>query len=74
GEVEVPTLAGNVRLKVPPGTQSGQKFRLAGRGMPRINQSDAHGDLYVRMLVQVPSHLTEREKELFEELAGLKVR
>ncbi len=74
GEVEVPTLAGSVRLKVPPGTQSGQKFRLAGRGMPRLNQSGSHGDLYVRMLVQVPTHLTDREKELFEELSGLKVR
>ena len=74
GEIEVPTLAGNVRLKVPPGTQSGQKFRLTGRGMPRLNEKGAFGDLYVRMLVQVPKQLTDREKELFEELAGYKVK
>ncbi|GAB4575546.1 MAG: DnaJ C-terminal domain-containing protein [Anaerolineae bacterium] len=72
GEVEIPTLGGTVRLKVPPGTQSGQKFRLAGRGMPRLGKQGQYGDLYVRMMVQVPKNLTAREKELFEQLAALR--
>ncbi|NPV65814.1 MAG: J domain-containing protein [Anaerolineae bacterium] len=72
GEVEVPTLGGKVRLKVPPGTQSGQKFRLAGRGMPRLGASREHGDLYVRILVQVPRSLTREEQELFERLAAMR--
>lgn len=73
GEVEVPTLGGKVRLKVPGGTQSGQKFRLTGRGMPRLGKSGEHGDLYVRMMVQVPKDLNEREQELFEELSRLRL-
>jgi len=72
GEVEVPTLSGKVRLKVPPGTQSGQKFRLAGRGMPRLGNSREHGDLYVRILVQVPRSLTPEEQKLFEKLAAMR--
>ncbi len=72
GEVEVPTLSGKVRLRVPPGTQSGQKFRLAGRGMPRLGNSREHGDLYVRILVQVPRSLTPEEQKLFEKLAAMR--
>lgn len=72
GEVEVPTLGGNVRLKVPSGTQSGQKFRLTGRGMPRLGKPQEHGDLFVRMLVQVPKDLDEDEIALFEQLSRLR--
>ncbi len=74
GEVDVPTLDGKVRLKIPPGTQSGRKFRLRGKGMPKLKQPDQHGDLYVRVLVQVPTDLTPQERELFEQLARLRGR
>lgn len=72
GEIEVPTLAGPVRLTVPPGTQSGKKFRLTGRGMPSRRDPDKHGDLYVRMLIRVPKDLSGEELVLFEELAKMR--
>ncbi len=71
GEIEVPTLSGKVRLKVPAGTQSGQKFRLAGRGMPPL-RGDRHGDLYVRVMIHVPRSLSGQERELFEKLAAMR--
>ncbi len=52
--VEVPTLSGNVRLRVPPGSQSGQTLRLRGKGIARRKQS---GDLYVHLSVRVPEHV-----------------
>lgn len=67
GEVEVPTLDGPVRLKVPAGTSSGRKIRLRGKGFPNRN-GDA-GDLLAEVAVVVPDELSERERELFEELA-----
>ena len=71
GEVEVPTLKGKVMLKVPPETQNGKTFRLAGMGMPRLGNS-GRGDLYVRAQVLLPIRLTPRERELFEELKKLR--
>lgn len=71
GVVDVPTLGGNVRLKVQAGTQSGQMIRLSGRGMPNLRKPQTHGDLYVRVLVQVPKNLSEEEHALFEQLAAL---
>lgn len=68
GKVRVPTLRGEVDLTVPPGTQNGRVFRLRGRGMPHLRQPERHGELYARIEVQLPASLTEREKELFEEL------
>src|ERR1700730_2136692 len=68
-ELEVPTLEGHVRLKIPPGTRSGQRFRLRGRGLP--GSSGARGDLYVEVQVEVPKKITERERELWQELAKL---
>ena len=65
--IEVPTLAGAVRLKVPPGTHAGQKLRLAGRGLPKPN--DDEGDLYAIVQIAVPTVLSERERALFKELA-----
>jgi curved DNA-binding protein len=61
--VQVPTLAGQVNLKVPPGTPSGQKLRLAGRGLPRPR--GGAGDLFAVTQVVVPSQLSERERELY---------
>jgi curved DNA-binding protein len=65
----VPTLEGKVRLKVPSGTQGGQRFRLRERGLPGI--SGKRGDLYVVVQMNVPKKLTEREREIWSELAKL---
>jgi curved DNA-binding protein len=68
-ELLVPTLEGNVRLKVPPGTQGGQRFRLRERGLP--SSSGKRGNLYVDVQIGVPRKLTEREREIWRELAKL---
>jgi len=68
-ELVVPTLEGNVRLKIPPGTLGGQRFRLRGRGLP--SASGKRGDLYVVVQINIPKKITEREKELWSELAKL---
>ena len=65
-EVEIPTLEGRVTMKVPPGTKSGQKLRLAGKGLPK--PSSGAGDLYAQLDVVVPPPATDREKKLYEEL------
>jgi curved DNA-binding protein len=65
--VEVPTLGGSVRLKVPPGTHAGQKLRLAKRGLPKPHEGE--GDLFAIVQIVVPTVLSERELKLFKELA-----
>jgi curved DNA-binding protein len=65
-EVEVPTLEGRVKMRVPPGSRSGQKLRLSGQGLPR--PGGGAGDLYAALSIAVPATLTEREKKLYEEL------
>lgn len=72
GEVVVPTLSGDVKLKVQPGTQSGRTIRLNGRGMPKLGEAEQYGDMFVRVLVQVPTHLNEEERTLFKQLATLR--
>jgi curved DNA-binding protein len=64
--VDVPTMEGRVRVKVPPGAKSGQKLRLTGKGLPK--PAGGHGDLYAVLQVVVPPTLNPRERELFEEL------
>jgi curved DNA-binding protein len=71
GEVTVTTMDGNVVLTIPAGTQPAQNFRLGGRGMPQLKNPQKRGDLYVRARVSIPKKLTDRERELFEELARL---
>jgi curved DNA-binding protein len=66
-EVEVPTLDGPVVLTVPPGTRSGRKLRLRGRGL--ANGRGGHGDLYAVAHIDVPASLTADERRLFEQLA-----
>jgi curved DNA-binding protein len=58
GEIHVGTLKGRVLLKLPAGTQNGRKFRLKGQGMPRL-RADGAGDLYVRVKVILPTHLSD---------------
>ncbi|MBX3084805.1 MAG: J domain-containing protein [Anaerolineae bacterium] len=72
GEVVVPTLAGDVRIKVQPGTSSGKTIRLNGRGMPKLRHTDEFGDLFAKVLVQVPTTLTDEERQLFERLAAIR--
>ncbi len=68
-EVEVPTLDGAARLKIPPGTQSGTIFRLRGKGVARLH-SHGRGDELVTVQVETPTKLTKRQEELLKELAG----
>jgi len=72
GEVPVETLNGTVSLKIPPGTSGGKAFRLRGKGMPDPRHHNRRGDLYAVVRVQVPSRLSARERELFEELTRLR--
>jgi curved DNA-binding protein len=65
-QVEIPTMEGPVALKVPPGSKAGQKLRLAARGLPK--PGGGAGDLYALLSIAVPGTLTEREKQLYEEL------
>jgi curved DNA-binding protein len=69
GEASVETLAGkSLRLKIPPGTQNGQVFRLKGHGMPTVNHPDQAGDLYATVAVQLPKDLSAEQRKHFEEL------
>ncbi len=72
GQANVSTLSGNVVLTIPAGTQPGQTFRLAGRGMPHLKDPKSHGDLYVRIKVQIPRQLSSEQRGLFEKLARSK--
>jgi curved DNA-binding protein len=65
-QIEIPTLEGRVSLKVPPGSASGQKLRLSGKGLPKPH--GGAGDLYANLSIVLPGTLTEREKKLYEEL------
>ena len=68
GEAEVPTLDRPVKLRVPAGTQSGRKFRLAGKGMPIMKKPGEAGDLFARILITIPEQLTPEQRKLAEAL------
>jgi molecular chaperone DnaJ len=70
GEVPVPTLEGKATLKVPEGTQSGQSFKLRGKGIVQVNGRE-RGDLYARLLVEVPTDLNAEQRRKLEEFAAL---
>ena len=70
-DVVVPTLKGQVSMKIPPETSSGRTFRLPGYGMPHLKASGA-GDQYVKVQVLIPTGLSPRERELYEELRKLR--
>ena len=72
GEVAVPTLKGRVMLTIPPETQNGQSFRLAGQGMPRLGTPNIRGDLYSTVKVVLPGSLSDRERGLFQELKEIR--
>lgn len=71
GEVLIPTLKGNLALKIPPETQNGKTFRLAGQGMPHLGKS-SRGSLIAKVSVVLPTNLSPEEKELFEKLNQLR--
>jgi DnaJ-class molecular chaperone len=69
GEIEVPTIKGTkLALKIPAATQNGRTFRLAGQGMPNLKDPNKRGDLMARLEVQLPTELTDEEKQHFAEL------
>lgn len=73
GEVDVVTPdAKTLRLKVPAGTQSGQRFRLRGHGLPAVGKPDDRGDLYANVEVEIPKALTDEERALYEQLRAAK--
>ena len=67
GELDVPTLDGRAKLKIPAGTQSGKLFRLRGKGVKNVRNASFVGDLYCEVHVETPVNLTKRQKELLEE-------
>ena len=66
GKIKVRTLANQVELKIPPGTSSGQRFRLKGAG---LSVNGVKGDQFVEVKVEIPKNLTKEQKELFEKFA-----
>ncbi len=71
GEVRLPTLNGNLSLKIPPETQNSKVFRLAGRGMPKLGNAN-YGNMFAKVKVVLPTNLTEEERKLFERLQSLR--
>ncbi|MEP7280166.1 MAG: J domain-containing protein [Bacteroidota bacterium] len=72
GETTIDTLSGKLKLKVAPGTQHGTQVRLKGKGFPVYKTEGQFGDLFVVFQVKLPVQLTEKQKELFTQLAALK--
>jgi molecular chaperone DnaJ len=67
-EIEVETLNGKAKLKIPPGTQTDTTFRLKGEGVPSL-RSRSRGDMHVKVLVKVPTKLSDKQKKIFQDLA-----
>ena len=72
GEIFVDTFTGKVKLTVKPETQNGTKVKLKGKGFPIYKKEGQFGDLYITYSIEIPTHLTEKEKELFTELQKLR--
>jgi molecular chaperone DnaJ len=66
GTIEAPTIDGDLKLRIRPGTQSGTMIRLRGKGVPRL-RGRGRGDQYVRLQVQIPEKLSRKQKELIRE-------
>lgn len=71
GDAQVQTLTGPLKLKIPAGTQPDKNLRLRGKGMPVYGKPDQYGDLYVKISVKLPGHLSTEERELLERLRDL---
>ena len=70
GEIEIPTLEGTAKIKVPPETQSGKVFRLKGKGIKGV-RSHSHGDLHCHVVIETPVNLTEKQRELLREFEAI---
>ena len=70
GDIEIPTLDGHAKIKIPPETQSGQVFRLRGKGIKQV-RGTAQGDLFCHVVVETPVKLTARQKELLREFEAI---
>ena len=73
GEIEIPTLDGMAKIKIPAETQSGKVFRLRGKGIKGV-RSHSHGDLLCHVVVETPVSLTERQRELLRELEAINAK
>ena len=73
GEIEIPTLDGHAKIRIPAETQSGQMFRLRGKGIKGV-RSTTHGDLLCHVVVETPVKLTDRQKELLREFEAINQR
>ncbi len=69
GEITIDTLHGKIKLKIKPETQNNTKIRVKGKGAPVYKSEGQYGDLFITYLVKLPQNLTERQKQLFTELA-----
>ncbi len=65
-DLEVPSLDGKLRIKIPEGTQSGREFRLRGKGMPSVRSHERHGDLICQVVIETPQSLTSKQKDLLK--------
>lgn len=72
GEVAVATITGEVLMKIPPETQGGTVLRLRGQGMPHLEAPTSRGDLYAEVRIQLPARLSQKEKDLYRQLAELR--
>jgi curved DNA-binding protein len=69
GDITIETMSGKIKLKVQPETQNGTKTRLKGKGFPLYKKEGEFGDLYITYSIKIPTNLTEKQKELFTQLA-----
>jgi len=70
-EIQIPTLSGNVSIKIPPETQAGKTFRLKGQGMLKLKSSE-RGDMYVKVKIVIPTQLNNQEKDLVKKIYDLR--
>lgn len=68
GTADIPTMNGNLKLKIPAGSQAGRKFRLTGKGMPILRKKEQFGDLFAHLVITVPTSLSDEQRQLAERL------
>jgi curved DNA-binding protein len=68
GSMEIPSLSGRLKIKIAAGTQNGKMLRVPGKGMPVYDRPGQHGDLLLEVRVNIPTHLTHEQQELFKKL------
>ncbi len=67
GDVDIPTIGGRAKLGIPVGTQSHTIFRLKGQGMPRSASGEGRGDLFVKVVIAIPRHISKKQGQLLKE-------